>query len=348
MKRKSYFPLIFLVLTLIFILTFNKSSVEKIQGSGVSLLSGIWERVMEFKQSCIAFFKGQAAGVTHPEVSLIEREELDKLRLQTILLKQEMEHLQDLYRHEIELKTEILRVMENPSSHETLKPALERHINEMNRFLVPQVDALPAKIIYRSPSSWNSTLWLNVGEADNQDLGRTVVAKNSPVVLGNSLVGVVESVTLHQCRVRLITDSAITPSVRVRRQVDQSVWHLAKGELQGSGSPLWRSHGNVLKGIGFNYDFADEEGPARDLQNGRPLDGSHKLPEMPIIQEQDLLVTTGMDGVFPAGLHVAIVTKMKPLKEGDYFYELEAVPTAGNMDDLSLLFILPPIGLDIK
>ncbi len=35
-----------------------------------------------------------------------------------------------------------------------------------------------------------------------------------------------------------------------------------------------------------------------------------------------------MDGVFPEGLKVARVTKIQALREGDYCYEIEALPLA--------------------
>jgi rod shape-determining protein MreC len=50
-----------------------------------------------------------------------------------------------------------------------------------------------------------------------------------------------------------------------------------------------------------------------------------------------------LDGVFPPGLDVATITKIHPLKEGDYYYELEAKPTAGNMYNLSYVFVIPPV-----
>ena len=57
----------------------------------------------------------------------------------------------------------------------------------------------------------------------------------------------------------------------------------------------------------------------------------------------DVLVKTGMDGVFPPGFQVATVTRIELLKEGDYFYELEARPIAGPLEELSLVFVLPPM-----
>lgn len=122
--------------------------------------------------------------------------------------------------------------------------------------------------------------------------------------------------------------------------------YLAKGVLQGSGSPLWRASGHALRGIGFNYDYADEEGPARDLLSGKPVDVNSSLPAASLLKVSDLLVTTGMDGVFPPGLRVGEVTKIYPSREGAYTYEIEAIPVLGHLDELFTLFVLPPVGFD--
>ena len=104
-----------------------------------------------------------------------------------------------------------------------------------------------------------------------------------------------------------------------------------------------KSNEYILKGIGFNYDFSDEAGPSRDLRTGKSPMGKNTLP---LLQIGDLLVTTGFDGVFPAGLHVARIQKIFPLKEGDYYYELEAKSTVDRLDDLNIVFVLQPIGYD--
>jgi cell shape-determining protein MreC len=250
---------------------------------------------------------------------------------------------------------------------------------------------VPAQVIYRNNTSWSSSCWINVGEKENQRLGKAIIAKNSPVVVGYSLIGVIDFVGSHQSRVKLLTDSGLTPSVRAARGepqqrmlahqlnlmmdalmdqdklfssqeqkmefiskleelekkllTDPSATYLAKGVLSGSSRPAWRKQGALLKGTGFNNDFADALGPARDLRTGVPVKEKTQ-PPLAILQEKDLLITTGMDGVFPPGLHVAQVTKISPLKEGDYFYELEAMPIAGDMDEISLVYILPPVGYD--
>jgi hypothetical protein len=120
-------------------------------------------------------------------------------------------------------------------------------------------------------------------------------------------------------------------------------FYLAKGELSGMSHPLFRSRSQVLKGIGFNYDFADAESAARDLRTGEIFDGSKKRTPLSLLQIGDLLVTTGLDGVFPSGFRVGIVSKVETLHEGASSYEIEAMPAAGNLDDLSQVFVLPPL-----
>lgn len=123
-------------------------------------------------------------------------------------------------------------------------------------------------------------------------------------------------------------------------------WYLAKGILEGGSTPLWRSASHRLKGVGFNYDFPDKEGPARELLTGKPMEDNPKFPPMPLLKEGDLLVTTGMDGIFPGGLLVAEIKTICPVEEGACTFELEAVPFVRELDTLQRVFILPPLGYD--
>lgn len=116
---------------------------------------------------------------------------------------------------------------------------------------------------------------------------------------------------------------------------------LAKGELRGNSAPLWRARLPTLKGIGFNYDFSDSDGMERDLRTGKIYRSSSVGEVLPLIQEGDLLVTTGLDGAFPAGLWVATVSKVECLKEGASSYGIEARSTAGDLDQLTDLRVLP-------
>jgi rod shape-determining protein MreC len=268
-------------------------------------------------------------------------------------------------------------------------PALNtRRYDEIEYLL--EACCYPARVIYRDPGSWSSTLWIKGGEETNRLLERPIFQKNSPVIVGRSVVGVIDYIGKKQSRIRLITDAALNPSVRAARGYQQNAFlvetietllrhlmarhdstfppaekgqwiallktmkekclldgtgsYLAKGVLQGATAPRCRSVNHTLRGIGFNYDFSDQEGPARDLVTGGVMEGNAPSTPLPIIQQGDLLVTTGMDGVFPAGLRVAEVTKIFPLREGAYTYEIEACPVVGNLDTLQTVFIIPPVG----
>lgn len=267
----------------------------------------------------------------------------------------------------------------NPEKDLFLREFFQRRADELSLVLKKKLLSLPAQVVLREPSSWACSLWINVGSKHNESLGKLIVAKNSPVIKGNTLVGVVEEVLHDRARVRLITDSSLVPSVRavrgnrqdieIAQQIDSLIdrikvqkhlfidqseregfvdalfhlksrlykskedLYLAKGEIRGSYSVSNRKRSSLLKGIGFNYAFSDEEGKAKPLYSEKT----------PLIKKGDLLVTTGFDGVFPKDLDVAIVTKVYPLKPEDCTYSIDAKSTVGNLDDLSTLYVLPPM-----
>ena len=198
-----------------------------------------------------------------------------------------------------------------------------------------------ANVIFRSLSQWNRCLWVDVGSSSSGAIEGSVCV-NSPVVVGKKLVGVIDVVDERYSRVRLLTDKELIIAVRATRESQDKRWRLAKGELRGTKTPAWRQEQPILMGVGFNYDFSDEEGPARELRSGKPLSQA-LLPTMPIIQQGDQLETTGLDGIFPPGLEVATVSRITPLQEGDYYYEIEAVPTFTQFHSLNSLYILPPM-----
>lgn len=388
MRKKpphAYFLIIFSLLAL---MSLPKDSSESLRGSTVAFFAPAWQHLIAFK----GFFSNSAKNDGNSESS-INVEENQRLRLENTLLQNEVLHLKEIMQHELKLISQLSPIKENNIPKEIVLFLKKRHRLELQKLLRLQLEAVPAQVIFRSAGSWNSSLWINVGKETNASLGRNVIAKNSPVIVGTAVVGVVDYVGKNQARVRLITDSGLTPSVRALRgggyhreliieKIDsliqsieknkgafaasqekeeflvaltkakerlphgEKAYRLAKGELHGASKPLWRAQGHLLKGVGFNYDFADNEGPARDLRSGKPLDPHSKASTMPILKAHDLLVTTGMDGVFPPGLLVAEVKALHFLKEGDYTYELDAVPIFDNLDDLSLVFVIPPIGYD--
>jgi rod shape-determining protein MreC len=123
--------------------------------------------------------------------------------------------------------------------------------------------------------------------------------------------------------------------------------YLAKGELLGTSSPLWRSRLSTLKGIGFHCDFEDERGVARELRTGKPYDRLYGGEKVVLIQKGDSLVTTGMEGIFPPNLGVGVVTKVDPLEEGAASFSIEAQPYSC-FHDLSSVTVLPSLGFNME
>lgn len=388
MRKKSQKSYLFIFAAVLMLMSIPEKSAEKMRGITMAVLAPLWEHLAITKQSL------QSINVVDRPNTQADSEQFQKLQLENRLLHSEMARLRELVQQEARLLNQV-NTISNASEQKIVPTSiLQRHYRQLKRLLKFQLQALPARVIYRSPSSWGSSLWLNVGEADNKEKDLAIIAKNSPVVVGNSIIGVIDYVGKHQSRVRLITDSGLTPSVRafsgdvtaqmlieklgnLSEQAGQNVdafptkddqhnfvenlqalaktlsknnqpgtSYLAKGELHGSSKPLWRSRGALLYGVGFNYDFADEEGAARDLRSGNKINSSDTTPAIPILKLNDILVTTGMDGVFPPGFYVAVVTKINPLQEGDYYYDLEAKPTAGNLHELSFVYVIPPVGYD--
>lgn len=378
MKRKyNYLPVILFIFFIFFLIMIPKATKQKLSGFGIAIVTPIWEKIYNIKY----FFSSSSTTLSANTQN--NEQETSELQLENQKLKNEIKILYELFQHELNLITQFASAFSKEKS--ILPDEASTRKNEILNLLNLQLKSTPAKVIFRSNSSWSSSLWVNVGSKDS-------IQKNSPVISGKSIVGVIDYVGKHQSRVRLITDSGLCPSVRVSRGEsqtrllkenihflsglfsiqsdlfdsttekqrfindldkirtklinDQKNWLLAKGELQGKSAPLWRSTGQNLKGIGFNYDFPDEEGPARDLRTGKAINFKGALLEGPIIQENDLLVTTGYDGVFPPGFPIATVSKIFLLKEGDYYFEIEAKPTAGNLDELNVVFILSPQNFD--
>jgi rod shape-determining protein MreC len=237
-------------------------------------------------------------------------------------------------------------------------------------------NSVVAKVIFRNPTNWNDFFWVKL---DKNNQGR--LSKNSPVLYQNTLIGIVDFVGKKEARIRLITNSNLSISVRAVRGGSQyndlfnhlntllsyhcvqedlvlkeSLIHLkektigtpqnlflAKGELFGSSQPLWRSGNKVLFGRGFNTSFEDNLSLARELVTGK---ASNKGESLPIINPDDLLVTTGLDGIFPEGLFTARVLTVEPLQEGAYFYNLKAAPIATDLDQIDYVEIIEPLGYE--
>lgn len=378
MQKKFMVTYLLIFVTLLIMMSISRHTSEKMRGGSVALLAPLWEKLLVFKH-----FMSHPTQPS-PLTSFSLEEEKQHLQVENQLLSTEVAYLTQLL-HEQALFSPQLAYIDAATLE---KSDYQQSIEKTLQHLKWRLKGIPARVIFRSFDTWNSSLWINVGRTANQNDQLPIVAKNSPVIVGRAIVGIIDYVGEHQSRVRLITDHRLTPSVRAARGGEQELlmseysegllqllnrkknsplpaderqhlaelldklkqnlnpykksWYLAKGELLGSSSGARRGQEVYLKGTGFNYDFADEEGEGRDLRTGKPLQQTQETA-IPILKMQDVLVTTGMDGIFPPGFQVATVSKIDLLKEGDYFYQLEAKPIADPLEELSLVFVLPPL-----
>ncbi len=260
-----------------------------------------------------------------------------------------------------------------PQSRNQKAHLSKNFIPHQNSYKPVYSHSVVAKVIYRNPTNWNSFFWIDQGKNNPH------ITLNSPVLYQNALVGVVDYVGTKQARVKLVTNSSLTVSVRAMRGKNQyydllshlnalssyecvqnqsglfsqlldlkskligpnESIYLAKGELFGLSQPLWRADGKILLGRGFNCSTKDELSIARELSSGLPTESNAQVS--PLILPDDLLITTGFDGVFPAGLAVAKVLTVEPLEEGAYFYTLKAAPVIANFDSLNQVEVILPL-----
>jgi rod shape-determining protein MreC len=287
-------------------------------------------------------------------------QERSQLIFENRRLRQELERVVQLWRHD-RASWGRLQGMPQEADQPEVSGLLQQWRKQLGAL---HQKVVAARLIYRDPLPWGSTFWIDVG-ADQ-------ISANSPVVIGNSLVGLVDYVGSGCSRVRCVTDADLVVAVRVARGMPQAgmllhhveallsglepqeEWtaalmqlrerlshprelaYLAKGEVVGSGNPLWQGSG-TLKGSGFNHDTADALGGSRDLRSAN------------LIEEGDLLITSGLDGIFPPGLDVGWVTHLEPLRQGAIGFEAEVRAAAPQLGHLETIFVLPsPFKEDIS
>ncbi len=156
-----------------------------------------------------------------------------------------------------------------------------RRIQEALSFDVPdEIDALPATITSPAVSNFDPTIEIDKGAHNGVEV-------NMPVTIGETLVGIVDSVTFRSARIRLISD----PEVNV------GVVHSLSGEVgvahgQGPGEPLVISNGfnaatRVGEGDGFVTDGPEGSNFPPDLVVGSAIQvqsGNNPLEQLVYIE----------------------------------------------------------------
>jgi len=255
--------------------------------------------------------------------------------------------------------------------------AQKKRIKIVEQFLKYFSQYALGRVIFIEPFASSSLAWIDIGENYNQQVGEMVVAKNSPVVLADQLVGVVEEVYPKFSKIRLITDPKLAIHVKAIRGKEQMkdvqakaedlldclelmkdikyerkeelIGHLiqlaqelkidghdrdyALGEISGSEYSFLSKNRDQLVGTGFSL-----KGSYRQRQDD-PSKGFQEIAVM----KGDLLVSTGKDGVIPAGLKVGWVIEVGKASMGKSTYALRARPACQELHRLEYVQVLPPM-----
>ncbi len=134
------------------------------------------------------------------------------------------------------------------------------------------------------------------------------VLAGEAVVDGNGVIGQVTQTFPYTSEVTLITDKSLAIPVQIER--------------------------NGLRAIAF----------------GRGRDNTLDLPFLPTnvdVQKGDKLVTSGIDGVYPAGLAVAMVTSVD-LSNNSAFARITCIPTGGTENHRQVLLVRLPEGSNLS
>lgn len=161
----------------------------------------------------------------------------------------------------------------------------------------------PARVVHRDFSAWWQRLTIRKGRNFNIPVG-------SPVVFTGGVVGRVTEVYAYTSVVELIS----SPGVRIA------------GVIEGDNRPI------SFQG-GINPTF----GPPSGIIEFVPLDiyASASAPKR--------LVTSGLGGVFPAGLTLGNVTKVEPSTDGLFKSgEVQLDPNLSNLSEVTVLVSLNP------
>ncbi len=194
------------------------------------------------------------------------------------------------------------------------RDAENKRLREMLGFqAASQYELLPCRVVSREPSSWWTTVQINVGWENNKDLdkkykGKYSLASDQPVVSPRGVVGKTGNVSRYVTDVILLVDKNCSISASIENSHDQG----------------------IVKGQG-NF----EEGTPRVLVDYLPKDSQVKV--------NDFIVTSGLGPYFPAGLRLGSVIDVPPVKN-EYptfgMYRQAYIEPTANLNQLDELFIV--------
>jgi rod shape-determining protein MreC len=177
-------------------------------------------------------------------------------------------------------------------------------------------DASLARVIFRAFASWNDFFWIDMGSKNSSIEEKSIVVSE-----GNVLIGLIDTVLDKGSRTRLVTSPDLSVSVHFIRRKERAEELLGLGTITGAMKGPLSFAGKKMEGFLFAF------------------------PILPKVKVGDLIVTSGLDGLFPKGLLIGRVISVKPTIEGDSEVKVIAESASNHIDgDISEVKVLSPVG----
>jgi len=256
-----------------------------------------------------------------------------------------------------------LRIQHLEGENHQLKLQLQQqqHSQEQN-------GGIMAQVLAREAGLWDRFVWINVGRQTEGTQG--ILSRYSPVVVGTTLVGVVDYVGRRQSLVRLVTDPSCCPAVEISGRSDQQGVAVLSGQLlrllqvqQESSSRLHINAGELRRLLqALSTLTAEGAPPMQGIMHGQHIESdppllhgelfssgwvSHQdnIAETPWPKSGHALVTSGLDGVYPPGLLVGYLLELDVGVNTHPSCRFKAIPAA-ELNALSWLTVLAPRGFE--
>jgi rod shape-determining protein MreC len=218
---------------------------------------------------------------------------------------EEVQHIKELYNENARLKANL----NDFSSMRVQIQELERQNKQLKEDLglvnrSTDLKLLAANVVGRSPSTWNSTITLDVG-------AKAGVTKDMAVITANrGLVGRVYEVTPYHSKVLLITDM-------------EKMYVSAMVQTTNSKTTPY----GFVRG-------ADDLLP----QSQRARVEMTNIPLSAVVKKGDAVVTSGLSDIFPPSLLIGQVTKVEQDKLG--LTQTAEIEPFANLDHLEIVYVV--------
>jgi len=240
------------------------------------------------------------------------------------------------------------------------KALLLQKLEEGPGYVDQPTAGLRVRVLAREAGYWDRFLWIDAGRETHPD--HSVLQRQSPVVCGDVVVGLIDYVGRRQSLVRLLSDPQCCPAIQVHAEAPSGLWIAAQRlqsllrrskdldlgvqrSLEKSLGQIPCHQGNLSNWKGMLKGFSKEGtgGPelVGDFFSTQMLEGDPGSIEPSIGQ---LLVTSGLDGIFPPGLKVGYLQTLKDPDGVRPLREFTAIPALDSFENLFWLTVLSPRG----